>query len=187
MRVWRREEIRPWHVLGAVLGQAWPLLAFLGALVVAAWLWSSRGGDPFVVELFWSLFLVAAIGLVGAFALHETAHVMALSRVATVTQIAMEHTWLRVSVAPVGVLTPGQTAGVALVGPLSCTAVGGVLLVLAPQSSLGWWFLAHAVFLLPVFGDGRALVRAARAARAAGSAKQVPSVRTEAPATHAGP
>ena len=144
----------------------------------------SRGGDLFVVGSSGRSSSWRRDRPVGAFALHETAHVMALSRVATVTQIAMERTLLRVSVAPSGSDT--RTGGRrVLIGPLSHRGRGRAP-VLAPQSSLGWWSLPTPSSCYPS-GDGRALVGAARAARAAGSAKQVPSVGPRPPPPTPGP
>lgn len=99
-----------------------------------------------------------AIGLVGAFALHEVAHVLALRRVDTVTRIVVERTAWRLSIIPVGTVGPRRAAAVAVAGPLSCLLVGAALGVSGIDVWLAWWFGAHLLFLLPVFGDGRTLV-----------------------------
>ncbi|WP_146252255.1 hypothetical protein [Streptomyces carminius] len=154
--------------------QVWPLLVFLGLFLAAALAWFARSGDRVPAEMAWGVFEAAALGLVASFALHESAHVVALRRVRTVTRIALERTAWRTSVVPEGTMTARQTAGVALAGPLSCVAVGALLWLPDLDRSLAWWYLAHAAFLLPLFGDGRALrhaLRTARGRRPAGEAR----------------
>lgn len=142
--------------------QVWPLLAFVGVLLVAALVWSLDSGNSVPAEVAWFLFKTAAVGLVGSFALHESAHVVALKRIDTVTHLAVERTAFRTSILPIGELTARQVVGVALAGPLSCVAVGGALWLSNLDPSLTWWYLAHAFFLLPFFGDGRSLYRGLR-------------------------
>ncbi|MFG2194423.1 hypothetical protein [Streptomyces sp. NPDC048639] len=145
-------------VAWAVAAQVWPLLAFAGVLLAAALVWMARSGDPVPASLAWVLLVKpAALGLVAPFALHESAHVLVLKRIRTVTHIAIERTALRTSVVPEGTMTARQTAVVALSGPFACVAVGALLWLSGLDRSLAWWYLAHIVFLLPFFGDGRAL------------------------------
>jgi hypothetical protein len=141
-----------------VIAQVWPLPAFLGALLTAALIWRIRSGDAVPAAMAWWFFKTAAFGLAGAFALHEWAHVMLLKRIATISHIALERRWWRISVVPIGTLTPRQNAGVAVAGPGAAIIVGAIIHVVDP--GLSWWFMAHAIFLLPVFGDGRSLVAA---------------------------
>jgi hypothetical protein len=141
-----------------VAAQVWPLLAFLGVLLTAALAWFASSGDHVLAEMAWTLlFKPAALGLVASFALHESAHVIALKRIRTVTHIVIERRAWRTSVLAEGTMTARQTAAVALAGPLSCVAVGSALWLSGLDRSLAWWHLAHVMFLLPVFGDGRAL------------------------------
>ncbi|MFI7357542.1 hypothetical protein ACIBTP_26915 [Streptomyces avidinii] len=145
-------------VAWAVAAQVWPLLAFAGVLLATALVWMARSGDPVPVSLAWVLLVKpAALGLVAGFALHESAHVLVLKRIRTVTHIAIERTAWRTSVIPEGTMTARQTAVVALAGPSACVAVGGLLWLSGLDRSLAWWYLAHIMFLLPFFGDGRAL------------------------------
>jgi hypothetical protein len=140
--------------------QVWPLLALLTLLAAGGFVWWIRSGDPSLARLGGSLVLAGVGGLVGSFVVHETAHLLALRRLRTVTEVRLERTLWRLSLRPIGPMTPGQVAGVALAGPGACVVVGIALALALPESSVRWWYLAHAVFLLPVFGDGRALLGA---------------------------
>ncbi|MFJ6728004.1 hypothetical protein ACIQPQ_24210 [Streptomyces sp. NPDC091281] len=142
----------------AVAAQVWPLLAFAGVLLAAALAWRARSGDPVPAEMAWTLLVEpAALGLAASFALHESAHVVVLKRIRTVTHLTIERTAWRTSVIPEGTMTARQTAVVALAGPAACVAVGALLWVADLDRNLAWWYLAHIAFLLPPFGDGRAL------------------------------
>lgn len=143
----------------AVVGQVWPLLAFIGVLVAASLAYAVRSGDGVPLELSWGLFLLAGPGVVGSFVLHEGAHVVALRGAPGVTHVAVERTLLRVSVVPVGEVTPSRAAGVAVAGPGACVLVGVALWALGVPAAWCWCYLAHGAMLLPFFGDGRTLVR----------------------------
>ncbi|MCX4904271.1 hypothetical protein [Streptomyces sp. NBC_00878] len=144
--------------------QVWPLLALAGVLLAVALVWMARSGDPVPASLAWVLLVKpAAVGLVASFALHESAHVLVLKRIHTVTHIAIERTAWRTSVVPEGTMAARQTAVVALAGPSACVAVGALLWLSGLDRSLAWWYFAHIVFLLPFFGDGRALWHSFRA------------------------
>ncbi|SCK06219.1 hypothetical protein [Streptomyces sp. WMMB 322] len=158
------DDLKVRTVAWAVAAQVWPLLAFVGVLWAAALVWMARSGDSVPATMAWVLLVKpAALGLVAAFALHESAHVVVLKRIGTVTHIAVERTVLRTSVVPEGTMTARQAAAVALSGPSACFAVGAVLWLSGLDRSLSWWYLAHIVFLLPFFGDGRALRQSLRA------------------------
>jgi hypothetical protein len=64
---------------------------------------------------------------------------------------------LRFSVIPIGSLYGWQIAVVAVLGPGASCSVGALIALLTPSSLLQYWFLLHAFFLLPFFGDGRGL------------------------------
>lgn len=142
--------------------QVWPLLALLGVLLVASLAWFFSTGDSGTVSVAWWLFRTTAVGLVGSFALHEAAHVLVLKRIDTVVRLAIERTAWRTSIVLSGVLTARQVVSVAIAGPGACVAVGLGLWVSDLGSSLTWWYLAHGMFLLPFFGDGRNLYRGLR-------------------------
>lgn len=156
------------RVVAAVVTQVWPLLAFLVALACAAGGWWVASGDPVPAQMFSQLTAVAVIGLLGSFVLHELAHLAALRRIVSVEEVRLERTGWRISLHPRGRMSPVQVAGVAVAGPAACLLVGLGLWVLAPGSTLRWWYLAHAVALLPPLGDGRAVITAVRAARRSG-------------------
>lgn len=140
--------------------QVWPLLALAGILLAAAWALWMRSGDPVPAEMAWMVLAKpATLGLVVPFALHESAHAFILKRFGTVTHITIERTAWRTSVIPEGTMSAQQTAVVALAGPSACVAVGALLWLPDLDRSLAWWYFAHIVFLLPFFGDGRALWR----------------------------
>lgn len=145
-------------VATAVAGQVWPLLVLAGLLLAAAAVWSASSGDRVLLGLALGFARTVALGLVGAFALHEVAHVMVLRRVSTVTTVLVERTTWRFSVIPQGTISPRQSMTVAFAGPAACALVGVGLRASQADPWLSWWFLAHTAFLLPVFGDGRALV-----------------------------
>ncbi|WP_418275261.1 hypothetical protein ACNHYB_10350 [Isoptericola jiangsuensis] len=147
----------------AVVLSVWPLLVLLGAATIGAAWWWAVTGDHGLVLLTLPFWKATVLGLIGSFALHESAHVAFLRRCPGVTSITLERTALRVSVAPTGVLTPRQAALTAVAGPGSCVLVGFSLWATA-DATLAPWYLMHGVFLLPPFGDGMALVRSMRAA-----------------------
>ncbi|MGW3955945.1 hypothetical protein ACWEKM_34680 [Streptomyces sp. NPDC004752] len=164
-RIYRRDDLRIRTVVSTVAAQVWPLLVFLGLFQAAALAYLARSGDRVPAEMAWGLCKPATLGLVASFALHEAAHVVTLKRIPTVTHIALHRTAWRTSVIPEGAMTARQTAGVALAGPLSCVIAGALLRLSGLDGSLAWWYLAHALFLLPCFGDGRTLHRSLRVAR----------------------
>lgn len=111
-----------------------------------------------------------AFGLGGSFAVHELGHLIMLSRATGVTAITLERSLWRTSISPHGQLGDRAAALAALAGPGACIAVGTALSAFAPALHLHWWHLAHAVFLVPIFNDGRTLcsVILARGAAARG-------------------
>jgi len=120
--------------------------------------WFLSSGDNVPVKLAWWFLESATLGLVGSFALHESAHVLLLKRIDAVSHLAIDRTAWRISIVPFGVLDARQIVGVALIGPVSCVAVGSALLILDLDPSLAWWYIAHGIFLLPFFGDGQNLI-----------------------------
>jgi hypothetical protein len=139
-----------------------PFLAAPVALVVAsaALAWWSRDGGVLVVT--GGLLLQIAFGAAGSFVLHESSHAFVLGLCDGVERIDIESTLLRISLRPQGELTTQQAIAVALAGPGACVLVGIALHAALPLAHLHWWYLLHAGFLLPIFGDGRAVVQAVR-------------------------
>ncbi len=174
VRVLPRDGMPWWVVPLTVVRQARPLLVLLAGLLALAAVWAMTTGDAASLGLLAQLAGFAVVGVVGSFAVHESAHVVALRPGRGITHVGLEQTWLRLSVVPIG-RADGRTVVVAaLAGPLACVAVGGLGLLaaaaLTPLVALPtawcWAFVAHVAFLLPVFGDGRVLARAALASMA---------------------
>ncbi|MEV0276671.1 hypothetical protein AB0I22_09865 [Streptomyces sp. NPDC050610] len=156
-------DLKPHTAARAVAAQVWPLLTLAATLLAAALTWQAHSGDPVPAAMAWKLLAKpAAFGLVASFALHESAHVLVLNRIATVTHITLERTAWRTSVIPHGTMTTRQTATVAAAGPLACAVAGALLWLSGLDRPLSYWYLAHLAFLLPPFGDGRALWRSFR-------------------------
>ncbi|NJQ01889.1 hypothetical protein [Streptomyces zingiberis] len=150
-------------VVWAVAVQVWPLPVFAGVLLAWALIWMTRSGDPVPASMAWLLLVKPAVpGLMLSFALHESAHVVCLKRIPTVTHITIARTAWRTSVIPEGTMTARQTAVVAVAGPFACALVGALLWLPGLDRALAWWYLAHLGFLLPCFGDGRALLHGLR-------------------------
>lgn len=102
--------------------------------------------------------LMHALFLLGSFLVHEWSHVVGMRLFSGVSSVVITADSLRFSVVPVGRLYGWQIAIVAISGPgVSCVA-GALIALLASESFLQCWFLLHAVFLLPFFGDGRSLI-----------------------------
>lgn len=156
-------ELRVHRIAWTVAASVWPLLAFLGLLTLAALAWGAVSGDFGLVLLALLFVKTAVLGLVGSFALHESAHAMVLKALPGVTDVTVETGAWRMSLIPEGTITRGENALVALAGPLSCAAVGAGLWLTGIDRSLSWWYLLHLAFLLPPFGDGRALWRSLKA------------------------
>ncbi len=134
----------------------WPLgaivLSFTACTVLAA-----VTTDPILFQAgLW--LLVHALFLLGGFLVHEWSHVAGMRLFRGVSDIVISGGVLRFSVIPVGRLYGWQIAIVATLGPCTSCLVGALIALLAPGSLLQYWFLLHAVFLLPFFGDGRSLL-----------------------------
>lgn len=121
--------------------------------------------QPEIVAAALSIGTQYVFGLCGSFALHELGHLAALSRARGVTGIALERTLWRTSVRVHGVHRAQEAAAAAIAGPGTCVLAGGILWVLAPGLSPHGWYLAHAVFVVPVFNDGRQMVALLRSRR----------------------
>lgn len=140
---------------------AWPLhVLFASLLAITVVLGLVTEQSTIVVA---SLTLAAhyAVGLNGSFALHELGHLVVLARARGVTAITLERSLWRTSISPHGRLGDRDAALAALAGPGACVGVGVFLWLSAPSLQLHGWYLAHVVFLIPSFADGRTLWSAA--------------------------
>ncbi len=160
VRVHPRADVPLWAAARLVVAQVWPLLALAAVAVLASAVVAVTTGGLATAQAAWWFVRVAVLGLVGSFVLHETMHLVLLRRVETVRTVILTRERWRVSVTPVGTMTPRQVATTALAGPASCVLVG--LALLPVDAVVAVVHLAHALQLLPVFGDGRALVHAVR-------------------------
>ncbi|GAP58376.1 hypothetical protein AHiyo1_14320 [Arthrobacter sp. Hiyo1] len=107
--------------------------------------------------------LVHVLCLLCGFLVHEWSHVAGMRLFHGISDVVVSSGILRFSVIPVGHLYGWQIAIVAILGPGGSCLVGALVALLAPGSFLQYWFLLHAVFLLPFFGDGRSLILGIRA------------------------
>ncbi|MFJ5955440.1 hypothetical protein ACIQC5_05705 [Paenarthrobacter sp. NPDC092416] len=114
-------------------------------------------GDPVLLHM-GAWLLLHSLCLMGGFLVHEVAHVLGMKVFRGVTHVAVGFTAARFSVTPIGRLYGWQIAVIAVFGPGAACAVGALLACFAPGSLLQYWFLLHSAFLLPVFGDGQALI-----------------------------
>lgn len=120
-------------------------------------------GQEAIVAAASTIVIQYVFGLCGSFALHGLGHLAGLWRARGVTEITLERTLWRTSVRAHGMLHTRDAAIAAVAGPGLCVVAGGILWVLAPGLGLPGWYLAHTVFLVPVFNDGRVVVAALRA------------------------
>jgi hypothetical protein len=134
----------------------WPLAAVaLGFSACTAL--ATMTADPVLFQV--SLWLlVHVLCLLSSFLVHELFHVVGMRLFHGVSHIVVSAGVLRFSVIPIGSLYGWQIAIVAVLGPGSSCVVGAMLALLTPSSLLQCWFLLHAIFLLPFFGDGRGLI-----------------------------
>lgn len=137
-----------------------PLLAFCVLALTASWAVSRGTGALYLNELTHAFARLALGGLLASFLLHETAHLLSLKRCSGVRTVVLSTTALRFSITPVGLMSSRQIAVTAAVGPLSCVLAGTALLQF--DGALAAVYLAHVLQLLPIFGDGRALILARR-------------------------
>jgi hypothetical protein len=101
----------------------------------------------------------AVVGAGGSYLLHEVGHAFGLGLCRGVDRVDLRGGFLRFSLMPHGTLTGSESLLVAVLGPGSCVLVGLLLLMVLPVPSLGIWYVAHVIFLVPPFGDGLAVVR----------------------------
>lgn len=129
-----------------------------GCLVVAV-----QCTDETLAALTFAFLLHFTGGLLGSYVLHEAAHGLALVMVRSgVRGIEIDATAWRFSLTPVGTLTGAQVVAVALAGPLSTVAASLLLSATLPATGVEYWYMGHAVFLLPLFADGRAVLSGLR-------------------------
>lgn len=97
--------------------------------------------------------LVHVLCLLCGFLVNEWSHVAGMRLFHGISDVVVSSGALRFSVVPVGRLYGWQIAIVAILGPGASCLVGALVALLAPGSFLPYWFLLHAVFLLPLAMD----------------------------------
>ena len=148
---------------------AWPMNTVFAVLLTATVALGAITGQSAIVGAALMIAVHYAAGLGGSFALHELGHLAVLSRATGVTAITLERSLWRTSISPHGRVGDRDAVLAALAGPGACVVVGAALWLLAPGLQLHGWYLAHAVFLIPVFNDGRILWSVSRARHTASS------------------
>lgn len=104
-------------------------------------------------------------GIVLPFTIHETAHFELMKRLHVPAKV--ERKLWRISIIPLRDLQPIEQIKIALAGSSITGGIGGVLLFIGYIVNSGiliilaYFYLMHFVFLLPCFGDGRAILQAA--------------------------
>lgn len=155
----RRAETRRQATLAVAISLLLKLRwLLLGVLVFSALgiMWWLNSGEPSLLIAAGQIMEMITWGVVLPFLLHETAHAVVALGGAHVTAVRIENTLLRMSVLPEGELSYARALATAVAGPGICFfAALGLLLVGQPVKALG--FGIHLIFLLPWFGDGRAV------------------------------
>lgn len=126
-----------------------------GGVFVVGFLYQDRFlftlGCAFLKHLFCGIALGCLI--------HEMAHVVFICLTMNeLIRIELEFNLFRFSVRGIGGSTGRGIFATALSGPIAAVAFGVILSIVFPNSGLLGWYALHLLFLLPFFGDGRALV-----------------------------
>lgn len=120
------------------------------------------GTDAWLFDLAGQVSVFLLAGVLASYLVHETAHLAALALCPGIHRIDVQCTYWRFSLVPEGEMDARAALLVALAGPGTCLLIGSLLLVIDPFPGIAWCYLAHVVFLLPVFGDGRTALSSAR-------------------------
>lgn len=148
---------------------AWPMHILFAALLTITVSLGTLTGQTAIVGAALTLAVHYVVGLCGSFALHELGHLAVLSRATGVTAVTLERSLWRTSISPHGRVRDRDAVLAAVAGPGVCMVAGAALWVFAPGLQLHGWHLAHAVFLLPIFNDGRTLWSVSRSRGAVAS------------------
>lgn len=159
--MWSRtvDRIRPRTALRWLLPAAWPVRLVFGAAAAATLFFAAITAQPAIGLAVVILIAHDILGLWASFAIHELGHAVALGTTPDVSAITLERTSLRLSVTPHGSILGRDAFLAAVLGPACCVAIGILLWALVPQSLLHVWYLAHGIFLTPLFADGRTMLR----------------------------
>lgn len=148
--------VRVGKLVGLKFG--WALIPTTVVMVLASVHWASSG-EPGFFMLSGTLALHVVVGAAGSYVVHEVGHVIAMGLFCPqVHSIEIRSDFLRFSIVPHGSISRAGSILVALSGPGLCGLLG-LLTLQVTGSSVGWWYVAHLVFLVPPFGDGMSILR----------------------------
>lgn len=152
-------RLRPRVVLRWLLLAGWPVHVVFATTTAATLAFALLSDQPAIGDAVGAVALHYALGLWASFAVHELGHAALLMTAPGVTAVTLQRTALRISITPHGRMLGRDAFLTALCGPGCCVVIGVVLWLTLPQLLLHVWYLAQAVFLTPVFSDGRTLLR----------------------------
>lgn len=150
-------------LLGWLVLAGWPVHVILAISVALTTIFAVLSDQPGILSAVLAVAAHYVLGLWASFAVHEGGHAVVLMHARGVTALTMERTVWRLSISAHGTILGRDAFLAALAGPGACAVVGVALWALAPEILLHGWYLAHAIFLTPLFNDGRTLLSAARA------------------------
>lgn len=136
----------------------WPFLVFLVLEVAVGIVVYEISGNGIVISIARLFALHLLAGLLGSFVVHEMGHWAVLALSPSVREVAVERSIFRISLLPLGKISVGEACAAALAGPVSAVVFGGFFWLFARNLGIHYWYIVHMLFLLPLFGDGRALV-----------------------------
>lgn len=103
-------------------------------------------------------FLLFALMLILSCFIHELGHYLSVRYTPSISGFTWEMTWTRISLVCEGKTTPQDRIIGGLAGP-GLSLICGTLLCLFPGTrTYGIIFCLHAIFLLPIFGDGKQIL-----------------------------
>lgn len=152
-------RLRPRVVLRWLLLAGWPVHVVFATTTAATLAFAIVSDQPAIGGAVGALVVHYVFGLWASFAVHELGHAALLMTAPGVTAVSLQRTALRISITPHGTMLGRDAFLTALCGPGCCVVIGVALWLLLPHPLLHVWYLAHAVFLTPVFADGRTLWR----------------------------
>ena len=150
----------------------WPLARHLvltgsapGAVLGFGWIFCAVNGAN--GSLFAKLLAILVVGVLGAFFVHESGHLLSLRATSPDAVACWEITLLRISLLVRNTSSPLAVSLNAAAGPLGSAVAGCAILVAQrrfPYSLagtvqlIGWLYLAHILFLIPPSTDGRTVL-----------------------------
>jgi hypothetical protein len=109
--------------------------------------------------------LVLTAGVLASYLVHELAHLLVLVRAPGASSVRLTLAFHRVSVEAAAGIRPRWRILASVCGPLAGALVAGAVGVVLGQPLLLAVAALHVAMLLPLFGDGRALIGAVRSLR----------------------